>query len=168
MVRETFRMRGFRMSKIDKVFGELEYEYCWYKDTKVNLFGEDQEITIMIDGELDEEIEEGQYEAYTKLVMKLDDKFYSEILNKILEYYKETRYELGYEDEENEMYPQIDTIEEILEHIELNAIVIKSAFDEGERLVGLTFGCTWNEEDGVGISLINEKIDEVGYGEVAL
>ncbi len=156
------------MSKIDKVFGELEYNYCWYKETTINLFGEDQEISLIIKGNLDQDIEDGQYEAYNKFMKKLDDNFYTDILNKILEYYKETRYELGYEDEEDERYPQIETVEELLENIELSGIVIIYSFDDGKRRVGLTFGCTWNEEDGVGVSFIDENVDEVGYEDIVL
>lgn len=41
-------------------------------------------------------------------------------------------------------------------------------FEKGERRVGLIFECTWNAEDGVGVSLINENIDEVGYQDIAI
>ena len=156
------------MSKIDKVFGQLEYNYFWYKEMSVTLFGKDQEVTLIIEGESDEDIEEEQYEAYANLIKKLDDKFYSEILNKILEYYKETRHELGYEDEEDERYPPIETVEEITKHIKFKTITIQDIYDEGERRVGLTFDCTWDEEQGIGIQLLNENIDEIGAEDLVL
>ncbi|PFM43482.1 DUF2004 domain-containing protein, partial [Bacillus cereus] len=35
----------------DSVFGKLEYEYGWVKDTTIHFLGKETEITLMIDGE---------------------------------------------------------------------------------------------------------------------
>ncbi|WP_391509674.1 DUF6985 domain-containing protein, partial [Bacillus paramycoides] len=36
------------------------------------------------------------------------------------------------------------------------------------RDVGVSFDCSWDEENGLGIRLINERADEVGYQDVAI
>lgn len=52
----------------DEIFGELNYEFGWTKDTTIEFFGKEYEISIMIDGEEDEEIDEEQYESYSSLM----------------------------------------------------------------------------------------------------
>ena len=34
--------------------------------------------------------------------------------------------------------------------------------------MGLTFECSWDEENGVGIYFVNEEIEEIGYQDVAM
>ncbi len=35
-----------------------------------------------------------------------------------------------------------------------------------EKEVGITFNCTWDIENGVGVRLLNEKVMEVGYQDI--
>lgn len=37
-----------------------------------------------------------------------------------------------------------------------------------ERDIGITFDCTWDIENGLGIRLLNERVTEVGYQDVAI
>ena len=34
------------------------------------------------------------------------------------------------------------------------------------REIGITFKCTWDIENGVGVRLLNEKVVEVGYQDI--
>jgi len=156
-----------KMKNIDEVFGELEYEHIWYRNMKAIFLGYEVEITLMIDGDKDGEFEEGQYTAY-KLFTKNSDSIYIDCVESILRYYKEERIELGYDEEFNENYPLIETVEDILKHITFSGILVRYAWEEDERRIGLTFECTWNEEDGVGVMLTNEKVDEVGYQDITM
>lgn len=52
----------------DVVFGELEYNYGWSKDTTINFFGNEVEIALMVDGDEDGKFDEEQYTAYTSLM----------------------------------------------------------------------------------------------------
>lgn len=45
-------------------------------------------------------------------------------VQQLLEYYQQTRYELGYEIAFNENYPLVETTDQILEMIELDRIVV--------------------------------------------
>ncbi|MEC1180069.1 contractile injection system protein, VgrG/Pvc8 family [Metasolibacillus meyeri] len=45
---------------------------------------------------------------------------------------------------------------------------VETAFNEFRRDIGITFYCTWDSENGIGIRLLNEEITEVGYQDVAI
>lgn len=36
------------------------------------------------------------------------------------------------------------------------------------RDIGISFDCSWDQENGLGIRLIDEKVEEVGYQDVAI
>ncbi|KWX69771.1 DUF2004 domain-containing protein [Paenibacillus jilunlii] len=151
----------------DAIFGELEYEYGWIKDTTIDFCGKESEISIMIDGEEDGEIDEEQYESYTSLMQNWDQ-LQQGFLQAILDYYIQKRHELGYDVEVNENYPLIETINQLLEKITLVGITIPFADCFEGRDIGLTFDCIWDIENGLGLRLVNEKIINVGYQDVAI
>lgn len=151
----------------DAVFGELEYDYVWSKDIKIEFFGKEVNIALMVDGEEDGEFSEKQYASYNTLKENWGD-IQQNILTPILDYYKEKRSELGYDVSYDENYPLIETNDKLLENIKLVGIYVPSARRFEARYIGLTFDCTWDEENGVGIRLINEEVARVGYQDVAL
>ncbi|MGG0251710.1 DUF2004 domain-containing protein [Peribacillus frigoritolerans] len=150
----------------DPIFGELEYEYGWVKDTTIHFFGKEKEISLMVDGEEDGKFDEEQYMAYQALMQKWEDLQLS-LLQSILDYYKQKRHELGYDIGLNENYPLVETTNQILEMITLDGIVVPYADIFEGRDIGITFNCTWDIENGLGLRLLNEKIIEVGYQDVA-
>lgn len=155
------------MTKNDSVFGELEYNYIWSKDTTINFLGKETMIALIVKGDEDGKFDEEQYIAYKSLMEKWDE-LQESFLQPILDYYKQTRYELGYDIEFNENYPLIETIDKLLENIKLVGIVIPYAGSFEGRDIGITFDCTWDEENGLGIRVVNEKVIEVGYQDVAI
>ncbi|UAL52751.1 MULTISPECIES: DUF6985 domain-containing protein [Metabacillus] len=151
----------------DPIFGELEYEYGWTKDTTIKFFGKETDIALMIDGEEDGNFEEAQYTAYQSLMQKWEELQIS-ILQSILDYYNQKRIELGYDIEVNENYPLVETTDQILEMISLDGIVVPYAGIYEGRDMGITFNCIWDTENGLGLRLLNEKVTEVGYQDVAI
>ena len=81
----------------------------------------------------------------------------SKFLQAILDYYKQERQQLGYDIEFNENYPHIETIDQLLKRITLVGIVVPYGDIHEERDIGITFDCTWDTENGLGIRLLNEK-----------
>lgn len=151
----------------DDVFGELEYNYGWTKYTTIDFYGKEFEIALMVSGEKDGKFDKEQYEAYRRLIKdwkSMQDCFLKTILN----YYKETRHELGYDVVLDENYPLIETTDQLFDRIKLVGINIPYARNLEGRYAGLMFDCTWDEENGVGILLIDEKINEIGYQDVAI
>lgn len=151
----------------DDVFGELEYNYAWAKYTTIDFYGKEFEIALMVSGEEDGKFDEEQYEAY-RWLMKNWKSVQEGLLRTILNYYKETRHELGYDVVFDENYPLIETTAQLFDRIKLVGINIPYARNLKGRCIGLMFDCTWDEENGVGILLIDEKINEIGYQDVAI
>ncbi|EAA0025481.1 DUF2004 domain-containing protein, partial [Listeria monocytogenes] len=58
--------------------------------------------------------------------------------------------------------------EEMLEHITLVGIKVPYGELYGGRSIGISFDCTWDSENGIGIRLSDEKVIEVGYQDVAI
>lgn len=151
----------------DTVFGELEYEYGWFRYTTIEFCGKETEVALMIKGEEDGKFDKEQYIAYNSLMQKWEQIQYS-ILKPILNYYKQTRHELGYDIDHNENYPEIETTDQILEMINLVGIVVPYGDIYDERDIGIIFDCTWDIENGLGLRLLNEQVNEVGYQDVAI
>lgn len=155
------------MTVNDPIFGELEYNYSWAKDTTIHFFGKETEIALMIDGEEDGEFDEAQYTAYQSLMQNWEQ-LQQSFLQPILDYYQQKRHELGYDTELNENYPLVETTDQLLEMITLDGIVVPYAGIYEGRDIGILFDCTWDVENGLGIRLLNEKVTEVGYQDVAI
>ncbi|MCR6846865.1 DUF2004 domain-containing protein [Bacillus sp. IBL03825] len=151
----------------DAVFGELEYDFVWSKDTSINFLGNEVEIALIVKGDEDGKFDEEQYVAYTSLMQNWEQ-LQQSFLQSILDYYKQERQELGYDIEVNENYPLVETTNEILEMISLDGIVVPYAGIFDGRDIGITFNCTWDTENGLGIRLLNEKVTEVGCQDVAI
>ncbi|KZD33195.1 DUF2004 domain-containing protein [Bacillus cereus] len=151
----------------DAVFGELEYDFVWSKDTSINFLGNEVEIALIVKGDEDGKFDEEQYVAYTSLMQNWEQ-LQQSFLQSILDYYKQERQELGYDIEVNENYPLVETTNGILEMISLDGIVVPYAGIFDGRDIGITFNCTWDTENGLGIRLLNEKVTEVGYQDVAI
>ncbi|MBF0705399.1 DUF2004 domain-containing protein [Alkalihalobacillus hwajinpoensis] len=151
----------------DAIFGELEYEFGWSRVMTIDFFGNEIEIDLMIDGEEDGQFDEGQYIAY-QLVMKHWNDLQQDFLNSVLTYYTQKRSELGFDTELNENYPVVETTDQILKMISLDGIVVPYEDIFEERHIGVLFNCTWDTENGLGLRLLNEKVTEVGYQDVAI
>ncbi|MNW62624.1 hypothetical protein D3C74_407670 [compost metagenome] len=121
----------------------------------------------MIDGEEDGEFDEAQYTAYQSLMQNWEQ-LQQSFLQPILDYYQQKRHELGYDTELNENYPLVDTTDQLLKMITLDGIVVPYAGIYEGRDIGILFDCTWDVENGLGIRLLNEKVTEVGYQDVAI
>lgn len=130
-------------------------------------FDKEQNIILMVAGDEDGEFEEGQYDAYRALMNQWDS-LPKTLLNPILDYYNEKREELGFHIESNENYPAIESVEELLTHITLTGIKVPYANIYGERSIGISFDCSWDLENGLGLRLNNEQVIEVGYQDIAV
>ena len=151
----------------DSVFGELEYDFVWSKDTSVVFLGNEVEMALIVKGAEDGKFDKEQYAAYTSLMQNWEQ-LQQSLLQSILDYYKQERQDLGYDIEVNEHYPLVETTNEISEMISLDGIVVPYVGSFDGRDIGLTFNCTWDIENGLGIRLLNEKVAEVGYQDVAI
>lgn len=155
------------MTKNDPIFGNLEYKYSWSKDTTIHFLGKETEMALMIDGEEDGEFDEEQYTAYQTLMQNWEQ-LQQSFLQPILDYYQQKRHELGYDIALNEKYPLVETTDQLLEMITLDGIVVPYGDIREGRDIGILFNCTWDQENGLGLRLLNEEVIEVGYQDVAI
>ena len=151
----------------DSVFGEIQYEYIWYRSSSIKFFNKEENIMLIIDGDEDGKFEDGQYEAY-KLLINSWNEIQETLLDFILKYYKEKRKELGYDIQVNERYPEINSTIELLNYITLLGIKVPYSNTYGGRSIGISFDCTWDQENGIGIILRDEQVIEVGYQYIAI
>ena len=155
------------MKMNDPVFGELEHDYVWTKDTTIQFFENENKILLMIDGDEDGIFDEEQYLAYQALMKNWND-LQQNFLQKLLEYYQQRRYELGYDIAFHENYPLVETTDQILEMIELDGIVVPYGDIREGRDIGVLFNCSWDKENGVGLRLLDEEVIEVGYQDIVI
>lgn len=146
----------------DKVFGELKYDLFWSKQIVVQFDEKDVEITLMIDGDDDGLFEDEQYQTYNALMEKWP-KIHNDVQLAILNYYEEKRHELGYDVDKNEHYPPIESTTQLLSHITITGLMIPWPGGFEYNTVGLTFDCTWDVENGIGVLILDSEVSEVGY-----
>ena len=151
----------------DIVFGPLEYDGFWFKDMKISFGGIEQNIWLSISGEMNGKFDDEQYTAYSKCMQDWDE-IQLKLIQAILDYYIKRRSELGYEDGSNENYPLICSTNHLLEHIILVGINIPYAGGFHKREVGITFDCSWDDENGIGLVLVNEEVVKVGYQDITM
>ncbi|MBP3916082.1 MULTISPECIES: DUF2004 domain-containing protein [unclassified Clostridium] len=151
----------------DSIFGKIEYDYIWFRRSKIKFFNNEVDIMLMIAGDDEGQFEDGQYEAYQALINKWNE-IQETFLEPILEYYKQKRKELGYDIELNKNYPEIKSTKELLNYITLVGIKVPYADIYGGRSIGISFDCSWDEENGLGLRLNNEEVIDVGYQDIAI
>ncbi|EJS69444.1 DUF6985 domain-containing protein [Bacillus wiedmannii] len=152
----------------DANFGELEFNnYDWIGYKNIDFFGNEVKVTLIVRGEDDGHFEKEQYTAYNFLIERWLQ-LQQSILESILDYYKQKRDELGYDVEPNESYPLIETATQVLEKITLVGIFIPDNDLIDFLDIGLTFDCTWDMENGLGLCLMKGEVTEVGYQDVVL
>ena len=143
----------------DDVFENLEFAGHYF--TKINFLGAECNIDLFISGDDSiDPIEDEQRDAHASFMKSWNSKLQEEVLESILEYYKEKREELGYDIEENDDYPPIENCEQLIKHISLESLIV--SYDT----IGLAFGCTWNEEDGIGVEICDGEVTDVGYQDI--
>lgn len=100
------------------------------------------------------------------MLMRIWTDIQPEIAGALFDYYRKMRIELGYETKINKDYPKVDSVDEFLKMIELVCVTVPYGGIYEKPAAGFGFGCTWNEEDGLGVLIIDGKIAEVGYQDV--
>lgn len=141
----------------------------------IDFFGKDVNVDLTVNVD-DEEIVDLQYETYEKFKEKWND-LQKEIAEKIIKYYnEEEKGSYGPEDKEefDKWWPEINTIDELLNQIELEGIIIPEAFImedvAGGRCIYLTFNKKYGndtEDNGIGVKIVNEEVDEIGFKDIA-
>lgn len=159
------------MKKInDDLFGEIEFDMYWSRKTSITMFGKKYEVILSIDGKEDADFSPIQRDAYTNFITNMDEIMATVELS-ILEYYEENVEEyrdMAGEAEADRTAPEISTIEELGNLVIPTQLIVRRVRKNGVRRIGLVFDCTWDIDNGVGVRIEDEKVEEVDYQDIVL
>ncbi len=177
---KSFENKTERTIIQDDVFGKLENEknYGFYGKVKLNFFETEYDVKICINSSSNK-IEEIQYESFKAFIQKFK-LIEEDIIIKLLQYYNggegvlAEKYAYGPEDEEENKtwWPDINTKEDMIKNIHFDSIIIQEGFLlNNERRIYILFNRDWggpdNDDNGVAVEIINEKVTGVGYKDIA-
>lgn len=145
----------------DDIFGQIQFEIMWQKKDNYFLYGKEFEITLFIQGEKDETPTNIQKEAYISFINKKMI-LMSEIEEKVLEYYQTVcaEYREMYGEEADLYAPIVDEPSQLVGFVKPQSIMIPRSKDK--RIINVLFKTKWDLEMGIGIQLVNERIEIVG------
>jgi hypothetical protein len=88
---------------------------------------------------------------------------YNAILTRLLAEYKNLQIEYGYdEDDAKEIMPDIDNVEQFKNLIGLSQIHLLNVSKDNIAYVGYEFGCSWDDEHGLGFMTHKDRIIDFG------
>ncbi|MEO0477807.1 MAG: hypothetical protein AAF085_17840 [Planctomycetota bacterium] len=64
--------------------------------------------------------------------------------------------------------PELERPDQLTDRIGLNTVNLSWPYDEQPVRVGLSFGCTWEREHGIGVVLVDNKVIDIGGADCAL
>lgn len=145
----------------DDIFGQIQFEIMWQKKDNYFLYGKEFEITLFIRGEKDEAPTNIQKEAYISFINKKMI-LMSEIEEKVFEYYQTVcaEYREMYGEEADLYAPIVDEPSQLVGFVKPQSIMIPRSKDK--RIINVLFKTKWDLEMGIGIQLVNERIEIVG------
>ena len=120
---------------------------------------------LILYGEEESDITDYQRKCFTAFLEAWNG-IQNEVLTQICSYFENLIRELGYGDGPNPQYPLLKDPEKMKELIHLDLILINEEGIYEGRCVGLAFSCTWNDENGLGVLLLNEQVKEIGYQDI--
>lgn len=153
----------------DPLFGDLIYDYGWLGKFPISFFGERIEIQLSVRCDEGSAIEPIQRDAFSRFREQADLRVQTAV-HAIFSHYqaecKDLRARFGaFADE---WAPVIETEQEIGRTIQLTELFIPYSFHEGERVVGLLFSCTWEQELGFAAKFVDEELVEIGPQDIVL
>ena len=145
----------------DDIFGQIQFEIMWQKKDNYFLYGKEFEITLFIQGEKDEAPTNIQKEADISFINKKMI-LMSEIEEKVFEYYQTVcaEYREMYGEEADLYAPIVDEPSQLVGFVKPQSIMIPRSKDK--RIINVLFKTKWDLEMGIGIQLVNERIEIVG------
>ena len=143
----------------DDIFGQIQFEIMWQKKDNYFLYGKEFEITLFIQGEKDETPTNIQKEAYISFINKKMI-LMSEIEEKVFEYYQTVCAEYREMYGEDLYAPIVDEPSQLVGFVKPQSIMIPRSKDK--RIINVLFKTKWDLEMGIGIQLVNERIEIVG------
>lgn len=106
-----------------------------------------------------------QVNAY-RFMVEQQSRIKENILTALLPEYKQLQQQYGY-GEDDESMPNVAITSQFKNLIGLSTVHLLDVSKEGIAYVGYEFGCSWDEEHGLGIMTHKERVIEIGAADTA-
>jgi flagellar motility protein MotE (MotC chaperone) len=150
----------------DELFGRLEYiNNFWRGKTTIKMFDLEKEIILSVDADESANFSNVQKDAFSKFnqnMKKIIEDAEIQIYDYYNENYQEYREMLENDPEIDKIAPEIDSISDLRKLVKPTELIVRRVRSKGRRL-GLLCDASWNIEDGLGIRIEDEIVEEVGY-----
>lgn len=157
----------------DNVFGSLQWDdNNFIGKVKINIFNSNNLVNIFINTK-EKKIDDIQYKTF-ELFKKNLEFIQNDILDKLIKYYNNIKFSYGPEDDDEmkAWWSDINSREDMISKIHIDKIVIQeSHLHHNERCIYVLFNRDWGgpdmDDNGVAVEIINEKVNNVGYKDIA-
>ncbi|WP_143774430.1 DUF6985 domain-containing protein [Niastella vici] len=116
-------------------------------------------------GDDDPKVTGDHVNAYNYLTQH-QEKIKAALLQGLLKEYKNIQEHYGYA-EDDELMPEVDNVSQFTNLIGLSTIHILNISKDDTAYVGYQFGCTWDDEHGLGFMTHKDRIIEVGGADIS-
>ncbi|GLI82697.1 hypothetical protein ANABIO32_03840 [Rossellomorea marisflavi] len=156
----------------DELFGELEYKNnFWRGEMIINMFNVERKILLSVDAHEDADFSNIQRVAFQNFIQDMSP-IMSEAEKEVYEYYSEIvdEYREMVDDESlaNKIAPKIDSLTGLAELVKPTELIVRRVRKNGKRRLGLLCDVSWDIEDGLGMKINDEVVEEVGYQDIVL
>jgi hypothetical protein len=153
----------------DEAFGELRFEHLWVRDYRLQLFGREHPVRLLVEGEEGVPVEQAQREAYLRFE-KRKDQLLKQAEDALFAHYQEVapEYRAQFGRRADELAPDLRDKQELARLVQPKEIIFQESYEPDQRVVGILFDCSWQPELGVAVKFVNEEVDEVGPQDIVI
>ena len=156
----------------DELFGKLEHKNnFWRGKTRIKMFGEEKEILLSIDAYENTDFSNVQKEAFLSFIQDMENimnETEKHIYDYYIENYEEYREMIGNKLEADQVVPNIHAVSNLKKLVEPAELMVRRVRKNGKRRLGLLCNVCWDIENGIGVKIEDEVVEEVGYQDIVL
>jgi hypothetical protein len=126
-------------------------------------------MKLIVDGNTEADqtaVSKDQVNAY-QFIISNQERIKEHILNALLIKYKELQQQYGYGEDDESFMPQVTEIVQFQSLIGLSIVHLLDLSKDGMAYVGYEFGCTWDEEHGLGFMTHGDRVIEIGAADTS-
>ncbi|MDC7769768.1 MULTISPECIES: DUF6985 domain-containing protein [Priestia] len=154
----------------DELFGKLEHKNnFWRGKTTIKMFGEEKEILLSIDAYENTNFSNVQKEVFLNFIQDMENimnKAEKHIYDYYMENYEEYREMIANKSEADQVVPNIHSVLDFKKLVEPTELIVRRVRKNGKRRLGLLCDVSWDIENGIGIKMEDEGVEEVGYRDI--
>ncbi|USL40245.1 DUF6985 domain-containing protein [Priestia megaterium] len=156
----------------DELFGKLKYKNnFWRGKTMIKMFDVEKEILLSVDTYENTDFSNVQREAFLSFIQDMEN-IMNEAEKHIYDYYcenyEEYREMVCNKSEADQVVPKIDSVSGLKRLVEPTELIVRRVRKNGKRRLGLLCDVSWDIENGMGIKMEDEVVEEVGYQDIVL